>query len=75
MKKQTKLNLNELKVNSFVTSLESKDAQTVKGGTGVLVTVSEPIRFAVATAVLVSITIAVSVVVDAVDAKKEEGKK
>ena len=33
--KTQKLNLNELKVESFVTSLEEKDSQTVKGGSSV----------------------------------------
>lgn len=32
MKNSGKLNLNDLKVSSFVTSLDSKDAQAVKGG-------------------------------------------
>ena len=32
--KTKKLNLNDLKVESFVTSMESKDSKTVKGGTG-----------------------------------------
>ena len=34
--KTKKINLNELKVESFVTSLEGKDSQTLKGGSSVL---------------------------------------
>lgn len=36
MKTTKKLNLNDLKVDSFVTSIENKDSQTIKGGSSAL---------------------------------------
>lgn len=59
MKNAEKLNLNELKVSSFVTSLEGKDSQTVKGGTGtfdVVIFVGIGVATAVAIGTLVKAT-------------------
>lgn len=36
MRNSNKLNLNDLKVESFITSMEGKDSQTIKGGSSVL---------------------------------------
>ena len=54
--KTKKLNLNNLKVESFVTSLGEKDSQTVKGGTSAVCASSLPCgTVVVASVVLVSV--------------------
>lgn len=55
--KTKKLNLNNLKVESFVTSLESKDAQTVKGGSSVYTAIANAYIVAV-----VSVSVAATLV-------------
>ena len=54
-----KLNLNNLKVDSFVTSLKNGDTQTVKGGSsGLCITVAGSALFAFAGGCVVSYVIA-----------------
>ena len=54
-----KLNLTALKVNSFITSLENKDAQTLKGGTNSNVAVGTGvIAYAVVTVAVLTFSIA-----------------
>lgn len=67
-----KLNLNELKVDSFITSLESQGAQTVKGGTVHTYAVYNAIVYAVAYA-YVKTTQAVDAVVNGEKEETEEG--
>lgn len=56
--KTKKLNLNDLRVESFVTSLENKGANTVKGGVTTAVCVASMISFLSGVIVSATVTIA-----------------